>query len=79
MVYVGALALLDFLSGSVTGPWVINNYVECGMGEDDSPVLDKTRFAAISAEFTICTANFISLLKDYLQWLVPFCTDESPA
>ena len=62
MVYVGTLALLDFLSGSVTGPWVINNYVECGMGEDDSPVLDKTRFAAISAEFTICTANFITLV-----------------
>ena len=62
MVYVGALALLDFLSGSGTGPWVINNYVECGMGEDDSPVLDKTRFAAISAEFTICTANFITLV-----------------
>ena len=39
MVYVGALALLDFLSGSVTGPWVINNYIECGMGEDDSPDL----------------------------------------
>ena len=41
MVYVGALALLDFLSGSVTGPWVINNYVECGMGEDDSPCWTK--------------------------------------
>ena len=62
MVYVGALALLDFLSGSVTGPWVINNYIECGMGEDDSPVLDKTRFAAISAEFRICAANFITLV-----------------
>ena len=62
MVYVGALPLLDFLSGSVIGPWVFNNYVKCAMGEDDSPMLNKTRFAAISAEFKICTANLITLV-----------------
>ena len=32
------------------------------MGEDDSPMLNKTRFAAISAEFKICTANLITLV-----------------
>ena len=74
MVYVGALALLDFLSGSVTGPWLINNYVECGMGEDDSPVLDKTRFAAISAEFTICTANLITLVLSVERLFAVACS-----
>lgn len=62
MVYVGALPLLDFRSGSVIGPWVINNYVKCAMGGDDSPMLNKTRFAAISADFKKCTANLITLV-----------------
>ena len=63
MVYIIALALLDLLSGSVTGPGVTYNYIMCVMGVDQSPVLStSTRIVAISAEFTICTANFITLL-----------------
>lgn len=63
VVYITALALLDLLSGSVTGPGVTYNHIICVMGQDESPVLSRsTRFVAISAEFTICTANFIALL-----------------
>lgn len=62
VVYIVALALLDFLSGSVTGPGVKHNYTRCITGKDGSPVLDGTMYAAILAEFTICTANFMALL-----------------
>lgn len=65
VVYIAALALLDFLSGCVTGPGVINNYILCALGREVSASLNGTKFAAIPAEFTICTANLLALLLSF--------------
>ena len=65
VVYIAALALLDFLSGSVTGPGVSYNYILCALGKERSSSLDDTLFAAVSAEFTICTANMLALLLSF--------------
>ena len=61
VVYIASLALLDLLSGSVTGPGVIHNYALCSLGRDRSSSLEGTLFAAVAAEFTICTANLLAV------------------
>ena len=73
VVYIAALALLDLLSGTVAGPGIMYNYVLCIMGNDNSPVLDGTIFAVIAAEFTICTANLITLLLSTERLFVVVC------
>lgn len=62
VVYIAALGLLDLLSGCVTGPGVIHNYILCALGRESSSSLDGTKFAAVAAEFTICTANLLAVL-----------------
>lgn len=62
VVYIAALALMDFLSGSVTGIGVIYNYILCALGKENSSSLEGTLFAAVFAGFTICTANMLALL-----------------
>lgn len=37
VVYIAALALMDFLSGSVTGIGVIYNYILCALGKENPP------------------------------------------
>lgn len=65
VVYITTLALLDLQSGSVTGPGVTFNYILCSLGRDDSASLERPKFAAISAEFTICTANLLAMLLSF--------------
>ncbi|KAL9962923.1 hypothetical protein ACROYT_G032078 [Oculina patagonica] len=62
VVYIAALALLDFLSGCVTGAGVTHNYILCALGRESSSSLEGTKFAAVAAEFTICTANLLAVL-----------------
>ena len=62
VVSKAVLALIDLLSGSITGIDVSYNSILCALGKENTSSLEGTILAAVFAGFTICTANILALL-----------------